>query len=297
MSVFNLSYEYDRYFVNWLKVTGVRIMLVCNNHPGIITVSLNKEGDAPHIARHETGTSKTRSICGNGDPDVFWLAGKQEICKMVSINDSLVVNRRYFTSNANNVSIRGEKNGRLFLLQGDPPKIMELRDSHFRLHRAPIGDTSMKATGFCLKDGEPAYATIMGGDGGSLRDIRKGETLIDGLDHPRNPAWHSGNLYFLEAGSGSFCRWDGTSVRRMAFIPGYLNTLDFVADYAVIGCSLDKHEWRFKGTQLGERLRAEGMRDRCGIYVVDLKRGDICNFLLFSNSIREIRDIRVVFGT
>jgi uncharacterized protein (TIGR03032 family) len=157
--------------------------------------------------------------------------------------------------------------------------------------------------GFCTRDGEPRYVTALGtGDkplnwrknkatGGVLIDIKTDKTLVKGLCMPHSPRWYQEKLWFLESGKGSLSYFDLSSrkIVEIAKVPGFTRGIHFVGDLAFIGVSKVRESATFSGlpvTKLAKRV--------CGIWVVNIKSGEIVSFIEFTEGIDEIFAISVL---
>jgi uncharacterized protein (TIGR03032 family) len=162
--------------------------------------------------------------------------------------------------------------------------------------------------GLAMKDGMPAYVTavcqsdVADGwrdrrhDGGCVIDIRTNEIVTTGLSMPHSPRLYRDKLWLLNSGTGFFGMIDlGTGrFEPMTFCPGYLRGMSFVGDYAVIGSSLQRENSTFSGLTLDENLRARQADPRCGLYVIDLRTGDLVHWLRIEGVVRELYDVVVL---
>ena len=82
----------------------------------------------------------------------------------------------------------------------------------------------------------------------------------------------------------------------MAFCPGYLRGLDFVGDFALFGSSKARENRTFQGLELDANLKAHDADPRCGLYVIDLRSGDIVHFARIEGIIDELYDVVVLPG-
>ena len=177
----------------------------------------------------------------------------------------------------------------------------------------------------CERDGVPKYITsvcrldTMGAwrgenrlNSGVVVDITTNEVVCEGLTMPHSPRWYKGRLWVLEAGTGYFGYVDFETKKfvRKAFIPGYLRGLDFIGNYAIIGCSDDRHEKTFSGLPLHDNLTEKKINATCGIYILNLDSDqedtpsdtisntsnntyDIVHHFTFTN-VKEIYDVRIL---
>ncbi len=164
--------------------------------------------------------------------------------------------------------------------------------------------------GFCLEDGEAAYATVIGAsntaagwrkmraDGGMVIDMRSDEIIVGGLAMPHTPRIYRGALYVLEAGSGWFGKVDRTTgtFQQLAWFPGFLRGLSFHGGYAVIGLSKPRNKI-FTGLPLDEELNKREREPECAVYVVRLSDGAVCHTLTITGSVEEIYDTAVLAET
>jgi uncharacterized protein (TIGR03032 family) len=74
-------------------------------------------------------------------------------------------------------------------------------------------------------------------------------------------------------------------------MPGFTRGLAFLGPYALIGLS-EVREHLFEGLP----LTAEGIERTCGVWVVDLRSGDVVSWLRFEGQVREIFEVTVLEG-
>jgi len=164
--------------------------------------------------------------------------------------------------------------------------------------------------GLAVDDGRPAYVTAVAESdvadgwrehrrsGGVVVDVASGEVIARGLSMPHSPRLHRGELWLCEAGSGFFGRVDRRSgaFERLVFCPGYARGLAFIGDYAVIGLSALRPGGTFAGLPLDDNLGARGAVARCGLLVVDLRRGDAVHWLRLAGVVTELYDVAILPG-
>ena len=136
------------------------------------------------------------------------------------------------------------------------------------------------------------------GDGGCVIDVASGEIVVSGLSMPHSPRVHRGKLWLLESGTGQFGPVDVGAGRfePMTFCPGYARGLGFVGDYAVVALSKPRDNKTFSGLALGDNLAARDAEPRCGLLVIDLKRGDIVHWVRIEGIVEELYDVAVLEG-
>lgn len=130
--------------------------------------------------------------------------------------------------------------------------------------------------------------------GGLLLDIDSGELVLQGLSMPHSPRQHDGRFYILESGKGTIAAADLATgkVETIAELPGFTRGLAFAGPFAFVGLSQVRETNVFGGIPLTERVAER----ECGIYVVDVRNGQIVAFLRFEGDVREIFDVQVLPG-
>lgn len=157
--------------------------------------------------------------------------------------------------------------------------------------------------GFCSRDGQPRYVTALGtsdeplgwratkADGGILMDITTNEILAKGLSMPHSPRWHQEKLWLLESGKGALSYYDfkKKKVIQVATLPGFTRGLQMIGDLAFIGLSKVRESVTFSGlpiTKLSKRV--------AGVWVVNIKTGEIVSFIEFTDGIDEVFAVSVL---
>ena len=164
--------------------------------------------------------------------------------------------------------------------------------------------------GLALRDGQPRYVSTVScsdvaegwrerrRDGGSIIDIDSNEVMVEGLSMPHSPRWYQGKLWLLNSGTGEFGYADLEKGRfePICFCPGYQRGLAFQGDFAIIGLSQSRQTKSLTGLALEEQLAQKGVTGRCGLVVVDLKRGDLVHSLQIEGVVTELYDVAVLAG-
>jgi uncharacterized protein (TIGR03032 family) len=160
--------------------------------------------------------------------------------------------------------------------------------------------------GLAIVAGRPKYVTALGETdsadgwrankprGGCLIDVVSGEIVCRDLSMPHSPRWHDGRLWLLESGTGQLVLVDPGNGRRqtVAELPGFARGLAFAGPYAFVGLSKIRATSAMNGVPLAER------RDslKCGVAVVDLRRGQRVALLEFQTAVEEIFDVQLLAG-
>ncbi len=152
--------------------------------------------------------------------------------------------------------------------------------------------------GLEVVDGKPRYVTALGtsdtaggwrenkAGGGVLIDIESGETICRGLSMPHSPRWYQDKLWVLESGNGSLATVDVQTgqVDTVAELPGFTRGLAFLGPYAFVGLSQVRESAVFSGISLTERVSERN----CGVWVVDIRSGQVVAFLKFEDAVQEV---------
>ncbi|MEO1251841.1 MAG: TIGR03032 family protein [Pseudomonadota bacterium] len=163
--------------------------------------------------------------------------------------------------------------------------------------------------GLAMLDGAPKYVTavcksdIVNGwrdrraEGGCVVDVETNEIVTDRLSMPHSPRVYNGELYVLDSGRGELARVDRKTGERsiIGFYPGFLRGLAFYKHYAIIGLSLPR-EQSFAGLELDDNLKKRDAEPWCGVQIVDLRNGDVVEWLRLEGEVRELFDTFVLPG-
>ena len=164
--------------------------------------------------------------------------------------------------------------------------------------------------GLALENGQPRYVTAVSQtdvadgwrdrrhDGGCVIDVQNDEIVATGLSMPHSPRLHGDRLWLLDSGSGFFGslnRQNGV-FEPMAFCPGYLRGLSFTGNFAVVGLSKSRENKTFSGLALDENLTSRDAEARCGLWVIDLRSGDVVHWLRIEGIVSELYDVVVLPG-
>jgi uncharacterized protein (TIGR03032 family) len=169
-------------------------------------------------------------------------------------------------------------------------------------------DDRCHLNGLGLVAGRPRWVTALGEtdsaggwrenkkSGGILIDMESNEVVARGLSMPHSPRWHAGRLWLLESGTGSLGHVDLTTGRYepIVHLDGFTRGLEMVGNLAFVGLSQVRETAIFSGIQITERLQ-EAERT-CGVWVVDIQRGQVVAFLKFEEAVQEIFAVALLPG-
>jgi uncharacterized protein (TIGR03032 family) len=165
--------------------------------------------------------------------------------------------------------------------------------------------------GLALKNGQAKYVSAVArsdtydgwrdhrDNGGVIVDVETNETICAGLSMPHSPRMLGDQLWVLNSGTGQLGQVDVNACRfePLCFCPGYLRGLALVGSkYALVGLSKPRGNKTFAGLQLDTAMMQRGINPRCGIYVVDLKTGDVVHSLFIEGIVTELYDVAVLPG-
>lgn len=176
------------------------------------------------------------------------------------------------------------------------PPFVDVLDGQDRCH----------LNGMAVVDDEVRWVTALGASGapggwreerasgGVLIDVASGEVAIAGLSMPHSPRFHDGRLWLLESGEGTLALADPAAgtVETVAHLPGFTRGLAFAGPLAFVGLSQVREAATFGGLPLTGRLEDRSS----GVWVVDLRSGEIVAFVRFEGAVQEIFDVAVLPG-
>ncbi|MSP95185.1 MAG: DUF4915 domain-containing protein [Alphaproteobacteria bacterium] len=130
-------------------------------------------------------------------------------------------------------------------------------------------------------------------------DVGSDTIICTGLSMPHSPRWHAGRLWVLNSGTGELGRIDIAAGRfePVCFCPGYLRGLSFIGEhFALVGLSKPREDRALSGLALDEALSRHAIAPRCGVYIVDLKTGDVAHSVTIEGIVGELYEVAVLPG-
>lgn len=256
--------------LNEFSLGGKSTISVFRNLPAVGSKSGNgKDVDACYLLRntHQTGAIDIHEM-GYDKDDTLWFVNTKMSC-LATLHDDYS-----------------------FVPQWRPPFITSY-DLTDRCHLNGLG----------FRDGKPKYVTMLGAydspggwrqnkiSGGQVMDIDTNEVMVNGLCMPHSPRWYRNKLYFLSSGAGQLMSMEpGKAPEVIAQLPGFTRGMDFIDRYALIGLSQIRESSTFAGLPLTKRIE----KRESGIWVVDLETGEIVAYLVFTGSVQEVFEIKVM---
>lgn len=161
--------------------------------------------------------------------------------------------------------------------------------------------------GLAMHEGVPAYVTAVSRsdmingwrdrrhEGGVLVDLKDDRIVTDQLSMPHSPRVTPDGIYLLDSGRGMLVRVDPTTGAKtdIAFCPGFLRGLAIHNGYAIATVSLPR-DGAFGGLALQDELRKRDGEPWCGVCVVDLRTGDLVEWIRLTGAIKELFDVAVI---
>jgi uncharacterized protein (TIGR03032 family) len=174
----------------------------------------------------------------------------------------------------------------------------------------PAPNDRCHLNGLAMRDGRPYAVSLISTtadvdswrdhrrDGGAVIEVATGEVICRGLSMPHSPRWYDGELWLANAGTGEFGRVDVAAGRfePVAALPGFARGLSFVGHYAIVGTSRPRHGDLYSGLGLDDRLAALDWPPRLGVFVVDMRTGEIAEWLQIDGDARELFEVVVLAG-
>ena len=164
--------------------------------------------------------------------------------------------------------------------------------------------------GLAMRAGQPDFVTAVSEsdavdgwrdhrrDGGCVVDVAANAVVLRGLSMPHSPRWHHGRLWLHNSGTGEFGYADLKAGRfvPVCFCPGYLRGSSFIGDFALVGLSKPRENRTFSGLALDDALASRKAAPRCGIQVIDLRSGDVVQWVALEGVVQELYDVVVLPG-
>jgi uncharacterized protein (TIGR03032 family) len=160
--------------------------------------------------------------------------------------------------------------------------------------------------GLAVENGQARYVTAMSQTDmkhgwralkktdGCLIDITSGEAVVRGLTMPHSPRIAGGKLYLTHSGLGQLELVDVARGRRevVCRLPGYARGLAIIGTLAFVGLSKIRSSSDWEGIPIAD----DPERLKCGVWVVELRTGNIVATFEFTSGIEELFDVQLLQG-
>lgn len=318
-----LNIATSRNFPEWMATQGVSLAFTTYQSNRLFFLGLNAQGQ---LAAFERLFDRPMGLYASPWGDQLYLSTRYQIWRFENVldpgqiykgGDRLYVPRQGFiTGDLDIHDLAIDSQGKLVFINTTYNCLATLSDRHsFKPLWMPPFITKLAAedrchlNGLALVDGQPRYATAVSQsdivdswrekrqDSGCVLDIPANQVVATGLSMPHSPRWYRDRLWVLNSGHGEL-GWidlEQGQFQPLTFCPGYVRGLAFWGDYALVGLSKPRDK-TFQGLALDGRLQAAAVDARCGLYVIDLRTGDIVQWLHLEGVITELYDVQVLPG-
>lgn len=161
--------------------------------------------------------------------------------------------------------------------------------------------------GMAMMEGRPTYVTavsqtdVLSGwrarreTGGVIIEVETGRVITDQLSMPHSPRVADGKLYALDSGRGQLIRVNPATGAKenIAFCPGFLRGLALHNGFAVVTASKPR-DGSFKELELEREIARRDGEPWCGVFVIDLRTGDLVDWIRLEGEIAELFDVAIM---
>jgi len=318
-----LEFQSSRHFLGWLHEAGISLAFTTYQTNRLFLIGVKEDGRLSTFERHFE------------HPMGLWAAADRLLMstrwQIWELHDALppgemhggydrvyVPRRAHTTGHLDTHDVAVDADGRIVFVNTLYSCLAEVSDRYsfkpiwkppFISKLAP--EDRCHLNGLALADGRPAYVTTVSRSdavagwrdrrhaGGCVVDVEDDDIVLDNLSMPHSPRLYDGRLWVLNSGTGELGRVDRAAGRfePLAFCPGYLRGLAFHGSYAVVGLSKQRKERAFSGLALDDRLRQKDTDARCGLWVIDLRSGDVAHWMQIEGVVVELYDVAVIPAT
>ena len=233
-----LNFEFDRYFLNWLKQRKIGIVVCSYKSNALLSMGTvpNLETNKDMLSLWITNSLRPMGAFYDKSRDNLWVGNALQLCQYHNEGnrksdrdtmpdfDSHFVPRTIRTVNDIDIhDICVDKFGKCFFVSALFCCVCEpCENGSFKVYWTPKWISKIAAedrchlNGLALRDDVPRYVTsvsrtdIRGGwrehkrDGGIVWDIVEDKLICKNLSMPHSPRYHNGKLWLLESGTGYF---------------------------------------------------------------------------------------------
>lgn len=320
MSV-DFGFNMSRYMMNWLQQNKCNILVSSFNTGHVFTISTRNSDPFMYVASlprcmgmDYNNDKLTLSTMGNiftyknlgelddvdhGHFDINFSPDKGIYNSDVDIHD--IVNTDdgkvyYISALFSCICTPSESNEYTFDVYWKPPWISKI-SAEDRCHLnglCCINNKPAFVTSVCMSDTTRTWSDNSKEKKGIIYDVVNNEIYCKDLIFPHSPRWHNDSLWLLESGSGYLGYVKDNAFVRKVFIPGFLRGLVFHNNFAIVTTSLDRHFKNFKEYELGKTLEEKNAKEKCGIWIIDIQTFDIVHTMIFTGSVKELYDVKIV---
>lgn len=317
-----LSVDASRHFAGWLIEQKMSLAFTTYQAGKLLLLGVNPDR---RLSVFERNFGRCMGLWADPiDVRTLWLSSSYQLWRLQNVLDKgqlheghdrlYIPHEGYTTADLDVHDIAVEQSGRLIFINTLCSCIATLSPSKsFTPLWKPSAISKIAPedrchlNGLALENGRAAYVTacslsdVTNGwrdhrrDGGVVLDVRSNQTITTGLSMPHSPRVHDGQLFAHNSGAGYFGRVDRATGKfePICFCPGYLRGLTFWRDFAIVGLSKPR-ERTFTGLALDDELAKRNAVPQCGLQVIDLRSGDVIQWIKLEGQISELYDVAVL---
>jgi uncharacterized protein (TIGR03032 family) len=172
-----------------------------------------------------------------------------------------------------------------------------------------VGEDRCHLNGLAMSDGVPRYVsavsqtdTLSGWrgrrvSGGVVIDVATNRIVSDQLSMPHSPRLYGDQLYVLDSGRGQIVRIDPETGAKedIAFCPGFLRGMTIYNGHAIVTVSKPRDS-TFSDLPLQNEISKRDGEAWCGVFIVNLRHGEIVEWIKLDGQVSELFDVTVVPG-
>ncbi len=307
----------------WLVQHGVSLAFSCYQSGQLFLVGMRPDGN---ISVNEQ--SFTRAMGLYWQPGRLYLAGLDQIWRLENtlrpgelagdLFDQLLVPRNAQTTGDLDIHEIGvDDSGAVVFVNTKYSCLatLDLKHSFRPLWKPPFisrlaPEDRCHLNGLAMLGGAPRYLTAVSrsdvvtgwrarrDQGGVLIAYPDGRIVTDQLSMPHSPRIdRDGSVVLLDSGHGQIVRIDPATGSRteIAFCPGFLRGLSLHAGFGIVTVSKPRGG-SFAGLALDAALKGRDADPWCGVLIVDLRTGDVVEWIRLEGAITELFDVVAMPG-
>ncbi len=252
-------------------------------------------GSRTHILDYRNDANAAKKLASAVPCDACYLLRKSHVTGDIRIHDVALAGNDIWFVNTRFSCLCTLDQEHSFVPRWRPPFVSALvPEDRCHLNGLAIADNRPRFVTCHAATNEEAGWRADKAAGGCLIDVETNETVLRGLSMPHSPRCYAGHVWLLESGHGSLARVDVKTRRwdAVATLPGFTRGLDFYQHYAFVGLSRVRETAIFNGIPITERPDER----HCGVWVIDLRTGNVEGFVRFEAGVHEIFAVQVLPG-
>jgi uncharacterized protein (TIGR03032 family) len=319
-SLREVRYEVSRDFVPILADAGVSLLISTYQAGKLVVVGTDtgKLSLSFHNFEQAMGLARSESMLAIGTRYQVWFLAREagmarQLDRGRDYDDCYLARQSHFTGqiHIHELAWGGSDQSELWAVNTLFSCLATLDERHSFVPRwRPKFITNLAAedrchlNGLAIEASRPKYVTAMSEtddpqgwrptkvSSGCVIDVPSGETIARGLAMPHSPRLAGGRLWVLNSGLGNISYIEPATghIEEVERVPGYTRGLAFHGSLAFVGMSRIRETSTFGGVPIAEQ------RDelRCGVAVIDMRRGKAVAYIEFKSGVEEIFAVEVV---